>query len=79
MTEYIEIEYGLYIVHPQNPNIVIFESGNQYLFLYGFLNDTHIVKIDVISEISFPTDGDDTMGTACIYKTNFETIYYWEC
>jgi ribosomal protein L31 len=76
--EWIEIEYGMWIIHPQNPDIVIFESGNQYLFIYGFTNDTHVVKIDVMSEIPFPTDNDMTMGQACIYETNFKDIYHWE-
>jgi len=76
--DWTEVECGMWIVHPQNPDIVIFESGNQYLFINGFLNDSHVVKIDKESEILFPTDNDMTMGQACIYQTNFKDIYYWE-
>ena len=77
-TTYHDIEYGLYIVHPQNPNIVIFKSGNQYLFINGFLDSSHVVKLDTKSIFTFPTDNDMTMGMACIYRTNFKDIFYWE-
>ncbi len=77
-TKYLLIEEGLYIVDPQNTNIVIFQNGNQYLFLYGYTIDTHIMRLNTQSDVNFPTDADMTMGNACIYQTNWKHILYWE-
>ena len=79
MTKYIEIESGLYIPHPQNPDIVVFESGNQYLFICGYMDSEHLVKLETKADIVFPIDPDMTFGVGRVYETNFGDIYYWEC
>ena len=76
--DYELIEEGTYIPHPQNPDIVIFESLNQYLFINGYLDDIHLVKLPQKATEEFPTDKDMTFGIACVYKTNFTGLYLWE-